>query len=894
MGMRMCRMLVVLLGATGLAALAPQLASADQPVTGAITGQVTNALTGAGVAGATVNLYFGSTLETHVQTDSGGDYNTGPWPFQSYTVQFVDNGAGYGNVWYKNQPTQSQATPVTISSGTGATANQALQPDQVTGQLTDRLTGQAISGVDVELMNETGGKVADTTTDSGGNYSFSVLPGGTYEVQFNPGAANTNYNIAYYGGTSPTGFTVTPGQTTSGINGQLLGGGVLGGTVTNSAGQGIPSTGVQIVNVNTGYYYYTTTHSDGTYEIDGLTAGNYQLLFLPGPGEDYVYQYYSGKSNAAASQTVMVSVGQVTSHVDATLAPAATVSGTVTDATTGLPVSDARVYVYDLGGGYPTYVNNNNTTTDSNGNWSVAGLPTGTYQVQFAPPYPSKYASQYYNEVVGGGPATPVALTAGTTTSNINAALTSAGQISGTVTDGTTNKPAPGVYVVALDQAGDQFSYATTDSNGNYTLSGLAPSASYRIAFYPASGSPLAAEFYSSGSTLQAATPVAVTEGQTVPNIDETLGEGGSISGVVTDAATGYPLGGDDVTLTDDSGNQVYSQRYGMSTQPDGSYDFTNLPPGSYKVEFSSQGALGFQYYSHATTLSTATSVTVGAGQAVTNIDGSLTQGGALKGRVTDAATGQPLANAEVEVLDARGDLLNWQFSDPNGQYEVSGIAPGTYYVEVMTDNNGLTAPYQPEFYGGTGTLAGSTPVTITAGQTTAGIDFAVPPGSASSPPVTATGQTTTPAAPTPTPAPTPPVAQMTQVTPGPPTLTGGSLSGLGKSKPVVKFRLRSGSNGGHKLRSFKVKLPAGLAFVAGQLRSGVKVTGGGKVTEKVTGGQLVVTLGSPATAITVSISAPALKVTRTLTGHPVRIVVTVTPVNGTGHVLSFTVKSPR
>jgi hypothetical protein len=136
-------------------------------------------------------------------------------------------------------------------------------------------------------------------------------------------------------------------------------------------------------------------------------------------------------------------------------------------------------------------------------------------------------------------------------------------------------------------------------------------------------------------------------------------------------------------------------------------------------------------------------------------------------------------------------------------------------------------------------------------------------------------------------------VAVVTQVIPGPPTLSGGSVSGLGRGKPVVKFRLRSGSNGAHRLRSFKVKLPTGLAFVGAQLRKGVKVTGGGNVTEKLIAGQLLVTLGSSASAVTVSISSPALKVTRPLAAHPVRVAVTVSPVNGTGHLLSFTAKNP-
>jgi hypothetical protein len=108
-------------------------------------------------------------------------------------------------------------------------------------------------------------------------------------------------------------------------------------------------------------------------------------------------------------------------------------------------------------------------------------------------------------------------------------------------------------------------------------------------------------------------------------------------------------------------------------------------------------------------------------------------------------------------------------------------------------------------------------------------------------------------------------------VIPGPPTLSGGSVTGLAKGKPVVKFRLAAGANGGHKLHSFKVKLPAGLASVAAQLRKGVKVTGGGKVT------------------VTPQLVAKAAgKRAGTL-----RVVVTATPVNGTGHLLSFTVKNP-
>lgn len=663
--------------------------------------------------------------------------------------------------------------------------------------------------------------------------------------------------------------------------------GALSGTVTNSAQQPIAGIQVTATNVGTGNSYSTATGSDGTYTDGGLPPGSYQILFQPdnGQGQNFVYQYYPDKSNAAAAQAVLVGAGQTVSHVDATLATGATVSGKVTDAVTGAPVSGVSVYVDDYANGGGAHLALDRAVTDSTGAWSLAGYPTGTYEVRFSPSNGSNYAFQYWNQVTGQDPPTPIALTAGSATSNVDAALAQGGQISGTVIDGTTGHPAQGVSVGAVDNSGNGTVVTTTDSAGHYTLSGLSPTTSYRVAFYPPGGSQLAGEFYPSGASLQTATLVPVTMGQTTPNIDETLSQGASISGRVTDAATGYPIGDVGVTLFDAAGRQVYTFN-GGATEQDGTYHLTNIAPGTYKVKFSSEGALGFQYY--------ASTLTLSAGQDATNVDAALTPGGMLEGVVTDSATGEGLAEVSVGVFDPKGNYVSFGTTDPSGRYEIAGLAPGTYYVQFYPSYQGLGGNDQPEFYGGTAGLTGASPVTIAAGKTTSGINIALAPPSPTSP--SAAGQTT--GAPTTTTTTTTtttqaPVAVVTRAIPGPPTLFGGSVSGLGKGNPVVRFRLRSGSHGGHKLRSFKVKLPAGLTFVASQLRKGVRVTGGGKVTEKVTGGQLVVTLASPASMVTVAIGSPAVKVTHTRGSRALRVIVTVTPVHGTGHVLSFTVKHP-
>lgn len=98
------------------------------------------------------------------------------------------------------------------------------------------------------MLSNSGTEVAETTTDSGGNYSFSAIPAATYEVAFNPSDANGNYNSSFYGGASPTGFQVGEGETTSNINGQLVTDGAVTGQLTDqSSGQAISGIEVELL-----------------------------------------------------------------------------------------------------------------------------------------------------------------------------------------------------------------------------------------------------------------------------------------------------------------------------------------------------------------------------------------------------------------------------------------------------------------------------------------------------------------------------------------------------------------------------------------------------------------------------------------------------------------------
>ena len=54
------------------------------------------------------------------------------------------------------------------------------------------------------------------------------------------------------------------------------------------------------------------------------------------------------------------------------------------------------------------------------------------------------------------------------------------------------------------------------------------------------------------------------------------------------------------------------------------------------------------------------------------------------------------------------------------------------------------------------------------------------------------------------------------------------------------------------KLKSFTVKLPKGLSFIAKGLKKGLKVAGGGKFTDKLSKGALVITLKGTASKLSV------------------------------------------
>jgi hypothetical protein len=184
----------------------------------------------------------------------------------------------------------------------------------------------------------------------------------------------------------------------------------------------------------------------------------------------------------------------------------------------GGPVKGVWVYAQD----YNTGNWGGASQTDSEGNYSISGLETGTYRVMVNT-YGTDYLFEYYDNVREYSSATPVNVVAGLPATGIDFSLEIGGKITGRVTRASDGTPVEDVDVNAYDaETGGYVSGAWTAPDGTYTLSGL-PEGSYKIWAYSYYDDNLLAEYYNGVQDWASATVVSVVKEQPTPDIDFSL-----------------------------------------------------------------------------------------------------------------------------------------------------------------------------------------------------------------------------------------------------------------------------------------------------------------------------------------------------------------------------------
>jgi len=282
--------------------------------------------------------------------------------------------------------------------------------------------------------------------------------------------------------------------------------------------------------------------SNGTKVIETQTRNVTLLLTHP---EEHLFFNWTTTDVAPGSYTITAEAilldGDVNPNDNIRTSPPivlkplpGTIIGTVTDASTDLPIAEANVTAGD-------YTN----TTDAEGHYMITDVPPGDYNITASA---SNYHSNSTSETVISGE-----------TITVNFELTPLpGAIAGTVTDALTGDPIEGADVTANGYSG------TTDTEGHYTIQ--LPPRTYTVT--------VSATKYVSQSK-----PATVTA-NTTRTIDFALTLlNGTISGTVTDSSTDDPIAGATVTANGIS----------VSTGTDGTYSI-ELPPGTYNVTVSANG----------------------------------------------------------------------------------------------------------------------------------------------------------------------------------------------------------------------------------------------------------------------------------------------------------------
>ena len=623
---------------------------------------------------------------------------------------------GYRPSCYRQQ-LYGAGTPVVVRAGkiTSGLVDYLHVAGAISGRVTNS-AGKGIPNVSVVAYGTEWENNRRAVTGLDGAYTVTGLVSDTYSVCFSSASATdaspTGYRDECYDNQPPyypygTPVSVTPGQTSSGVDAALESAGAITGRVTDGNGMPVAYVEVSIWSDETD----VMTDSTGTYTVKGLATGSYPVCFDGTYTTSAKAPYGYTNSCDAGGAFADVTAGEVTTlngRVDAAGAIGGTVRGD------DGPLAGVWVRVSTS-----MWTGDRSVSTDENGNYQLTGLPPGEVTVCFDPTFSAGgYLHTCYGDETGSRPPVTISSAKLSTT---DVQLQRGASITGTVTD-ASGAPIASVGVSIYGQMDS----ASTDESGNYTLTGLAVGSSYRICFEPfyargPSADGYAAECYDNQPSAETADPVAVGGPGSVTVANAVLAPGGAITGRIT-GSDGAALEGISVhaTAVDDSMDQRMA-----TTQPDGTYSVRNVSEGDYYLCFDAAniqqpaptGYANECFDDHAPSTSY-TVVHVAAGSTTTGVDAVLAVGAEVTGHVTDAA-GNGIPFVRIEATRADGSYLgSYGYTTEDGRYVITGLPAAAVTLCFMPEGG-----YQSECYDNQPDVSTATPITLSSGVVRSGVD---------------------------------------------------------------------------------------------------------------------------------------------------------------------------
>lgn len=614
----------------------------------------------------------------------------------------------------------------------------------VSGTVADSVTHQPLASVTV--TDSASGR--STTTAVAGTYSLSV-PAGDHVL--------TATYAGYVPSSTPT-LTLTAGQTlTQGFT--LAKYASASGVVTEKGtATGIAAVVVKFFDAATtdpNPLFAATTGPDGSWSIAQVAPGSYKVEFDPN-GTDFVDHWYLGSSSRVDAATVSVAAGEAKVLSDA-LQHKPRIHGYVwrLDSTAG-PFAGANVVATSQTGV------STSTVTGGNGDFEIAGLAEGRYQVRASSP---GFAPQWFGSTDSS--SFPFDLRAGSNVAVDAAMLRPGGSIAGTVhvpagvtallicNGSRTTTAANGTYTFAdvpmgtlltvtvyaagydmqtssiyvygvypLDFTLVASTQALAPAKGKVTDSGGAPLAGITVsdplaiasatsdasgAFTVARVDPTNLQFRFSGAGFLTRT-VTVADPTTIGTV--VLQRPASVTGRVTLGTHGDPAVDVSVTVVRSDGwSQV------VRTNLDGRYTAENLDAGYYQVSATVVIGPNTQttYLGGAVSKSLASYLQVADGSALTGRDITIATPATLSGIVRQG--GAPSAGQQVSLTGM--GIGSYAFAGSDGTFTITGIQPGTYRLSAGSGDS-------TTWWNAASTKNTATEITVKAGDALTGYEISL------------------------------------------------------------------------------------------------------------------------------------------------------------------------
>ena len=590
--------------------------------------------------GVTVNLVDADgTVVATTTTDADGSYSFDKLPAGTYSVTVVQDGpiAGLEQTGDPDATKDNASEPITLNNVNPSTTDVNfgyIADNSLSGTVyrDDSRNGDqdgtepGYSGVTVQLLDASGNVVATTTTDANGTYSFSKLPDGTYSVKVvkdgeladteqteDPDATKDNASEPVtLGEDNPTKDHIDFGYVPDySIHGLVYRDGDRNET-HGATEKGYANQTVELRDKDGKVVATTTTDANGAYSFSKLPAGDYTVKVVKDGALTDLDQTEDPDSTKDSASGVISLGNDHRTETDVNFGYIAnnSINGTIyrdgdrdgRKGDTEGRYSGVTVQLLDASGNVVA-----TTTTDKDGKYSFEHLPDGTYSVKVVKDGALADADQT------GDPdnkldnaSEPITLDEDNPTKgDVDFGYVPNNTITGTVyrddnRDKTIDGDEPGlerVSVQLLDEHGDVVQTLDTAADGTYAFQHL-PDGTYTVKVVRSSAIKDYDQTEDPDATVDNTSAVyTMGPGHSLQeNVNFGYVPDYSIAGRVyrdADKSGSYTAGeetfsGVTVDLLDKDGNVVGT----TTTDADGTYSFTKLPAGTYRVKVHPDGDL--------------------------------------------------------------------------------------------------------------------------------------------------------------------------------------------------------------------------------------------------------------------------------------------------------------